>query len=84
MKSNELTEKEIKKLQKKFPQIKKKVPKKRLTKEEIQYRQVQRKANCRCIELKKSICNNEYQGSEDTSAAKKASTTANKPRIEMH
>ena len=43
--------------------------------------QVQRKASCRCIELKKSICNNEYQGSEDTSAAKKASTTANKPKI---
>ena len=33
MKPNELTEKEIKKLQKKFPQIKK-IPKKRLTKKE--------------------------------------------------
>ena len=43
--------------------------------------QVQRKANCRCIDLKKSICNGKYQGSEDTSAAKKASTTANKPKI---
>lgn len=44
MKPNELTEKEIKKIQKKFPQIKKRIPKKRLTKEEIQYRQVKRKA----------------------------------------
>ena len=46
MKPNELTEKEIKKLQKKFPKIKKRIPKKRLNKEEIQYRQAQRKAKC--------------------------------------
>ena len=46
--------------------------------------QVQRKASCRCIDLKKSICNGEYQGSADTSAVKRASTIANKPRIEMH
>ena len=53
MKPNELTEKEIKKLQKKFPQIKKRIPKKRLTKEEIQYRQVKIKAKCEnvCIFL---------------------------------
>lgn len=44
MKPNKLTEKEIKKLQKKFPQIKK-----RLTKEEIQYRQVKRKVRCENI-----------------------------------
>ena len=44
MKPNELTEKEIKKLQKKFPKIKK-----RLTKEEIQYGQVKRKARCENI-----------------------------------
>lgn len=49
MKPNELTEKEIKKLQKKFPQIKKIIPKKKLTKEEIQYRQVKRKARCENI-----------------------------------
>lgn len=49
MKPNELTEKEIKKLQKKFPEIKKRVPKKRLNKEEIQYRQAQRKAKCENI-----------------------------------
>lgn len=49
MKPNELTEKEIKKLQKKFPKIKKRIPKKRLTKEEIQYRQVKRKAKCENI-----------------------------------
>ena len=49
MKPNELTEKEIKKLQKKFPKIKKRIPKKRLTKEEIQYRQVKRKARCENI-----------------------------------
>ena len=33
MKPNELTEKEIKKLQKKFPKIKKRIPKKRLNKD---------------------------------------------------
>ena len=49
MKPNELTEKEMKKMQKKFPQIKKRIPKKRLTKEEIQYRQVKRKARCENI-----------------------------------
>lgn len=49
MKPNELTEKEIKKLQKRFPQIKKRIPKKRVTKEEIQYRQVKRKARCENI-----------------------------------
>lgn len=50
MRPNELTEKEIKKLQKKFPKIKKR---KRLNKEEIQYRQAQRKAKCEnvCIFL---------------------------------
>ncbi len=46
--------------------------------------QVQRKASCRCIDLKKSICNDKYQGSADTSAVKRASAIANKPRIEMH
>lgn len=45
----ELTKKEIKKLQKKFPQIKKRIPKKRLTKEEMQYKQVKRKARCENI-----------------------------------
>ena len=43
--------------------------------------QVQRRASCRYIGLKNSICNNEYQGSADTSVVKKASATANKPRI---
>ncbi len=33
--------------------------------------QVQRRASCRYIGLKKSICNNEYQGSADTSVVKK-------------
>lgn len=49
MKPRELTENEIKKLQKKFPKIKKRIPKKRLTKEEIQYRQAQRKAKCESV-----------------------------------
>ena len=49
MKPNELTEKEIKKLQKKIQQIKKRIPKKKLTKEEIQYRQMKRKARCENI-----------------------------------
>lgn len=39
MRPNELTEKEMKKLQKKFPQIKKR---KRLNKEEIQIRKIKR------------------------------------------
>lgn len=42
MKPRELTEKEIKKLQKKFPKIKKRIPKKRLNKEEIQIRKIKR------------------------------------------
>lgn len=42
MKPRELTEKEIKKLQKKFPKIKKRIPKKRLTKEELQIRKIKR------------------------------------------
>ena len=45
------------------------------------YLQVRRKASCRYIGLKKSICDNEYQGSADTSVVKKASAVANKPRI---
>ena len=36
---------------------------------------------CRYIGLKKSIYNSEYQGSADTSVVKKASATANKPRM---
>lgn len=46
MKPNELTKKEIKKMQKKFPKIPKK---KKSTKEQIQYRQVKRKARCENI-----------------------------------
>ena len=42
------------------------------------YLQVQRKASCRYIGLKKSICNNEYQDIADTTVATKASTTLNK------
>ena len=45
------------------------------------YLQVRRKASCRYIGLKKSICDNEYQGSADTSVVKKASATANKLRM---
>ena len=40
-----------------------------------------KRARCRYIGLKKSICNSEYQGSVDTSAAKRAAVTANKHRI---
>ena len=43
--------------------------------------QVQRRASCRYIGLKKSICNSEYQGIADTSATKRASAQANKPKI---
>ena len=41
------------------------------------YLQVRRKASCRYIGLKKSICNSEYQGIADTSVAKRVSTTEN-------
>ena len=41
------------------------------------YLQVQRRASCRYIGQGKSICNREYQGSADTSAAKRISATAN-------
>ena len=43
--------------------------------------QVQRRASCRYVGPQKSIYNNEYQGSADTSVVKKASAQANKPRI---
>ncbi len=43
--------------------------------------QVMKRARCRYVGLKKRICKNEYQGLADTSAAKRASATANKPRI---
>ena len=43
--------------------------------------QVQRKASCRYIGQEKSICNSEYQGIADTSATKRASAQAIKPRI---
>ena len=43
--------------------------------------QVRRKASCRYIGQEKSICNSEYQGIADTSATKRASAQANKPRI---
>ena len=39
--------------------------------------QVQRKASCRYIGLKKSIYNSEYQGSEDIMVATKTSATVN-------
>ena len=40
--------------------------------------QVMKRERCRYIGLKKSICNNEYQGIADTTVATKASTTLNK------
>ena len=43
-----------------------------------------KRARCRYIGLKKSICKNEYQGLADTSTAKRASATANKPRMQIH
>ena len=45
------------------------------------YLQVQRKASCRYVGPKKSICNSEYLGSADTTVTKKSSAMANKPRI---
>ena len=43
--------------------------------------QVQRRASCRYVGPQKSIYNSEYQGIADTSATKRASAQANKPRI---
>ena len=40
--------------------------------------QVMKRERCRYIDLKKSICNNEYQGIADTTVATKASATENK------
>ena len=46
--------------------------------------QVQRKASCRYIGLKKSICNSKYYGLADTTAAKRASATANIKPAKIH
>ena len=45
------------------------------------YLQVQRKASCRYVGPKKSICNSEYQSLADTSVYKRASAMSNKLRI---
>ena len=42
------------------------------------------RARCRYIDLKKSICNNEYQGIADTTFATKASATANIKSVQIH
>ena len=42
------------------------------------YLQAQRKASCRYIGVKKSICNSEYQGRADTTITTKIATTLNK------
>ena len=46
--------------------------------------QVQRKASCRYIGLKKSICNSKYYGLADTMVATKASATANIKPAQIH
>ena len=43
-----------------------------------------KRASCRYIGLKKSICKNEYQGLADTSAAKRVSATANIKPAQIH
>ena len=48
------------------------------------YLQVQGKASCRYIGQEKSICNSEYQSLADTTAAKKASATANIKAVQIH
>ena len=48
------------------------------------YLQVQRKASCRYIGLKKSICNSKYYALADTTAAKRASATANIKPAQIH
>ena len=46
--------------------------------------QVMKGASCRYIGLKKSICNSEYQGSVDTSAAKRVSATEHIKAVQIH
>ena len=46
--------------------------------------QVMKRARCRYVGLKKSICKNEYQGLADTSAAKRVSATANIKPAQIH
>ena len=46
--------------------------------------QVRRKASCRYVGPKKSICNNKYQGLADTSDAKRVSATANIKEVQIH
>ena len=48
------------------------------------YLQVQGKASCRYNGQEKSICNSEYQSLADTTAAKKASATANIKAVQIH
>ncbi len=48
------------------------------------YLQVQRKASCRYFGLKKSICDNEYQGGADTSIVKRASAIMNIKAVQIH
>ena len=48
------------------------------------YLQVMERERCRYIDLKKSICNNEYQGIADTTVATKASATANIKSVQIH
>ena len=45
--------------------------------------QVMKRERCRYIGLKKSICNNEYQGIADTTVATKASATANIKSVQI-
>ena len=45
--------------------------------------QVMKRERCRYIGLKKSICNNEYQGIADTTVAIKASATANIKSVQI-
>ena len=46
--------------------------------------QVMKRASCRYIGLKKSICKNEYQGLADTLFPKRVSATANIKPAQMH
>ena len=47
------------------------------------YLQVPRKASCRYVGPKKSICNSEYLGSADTSVTKKSSATADIKELQI-
>ena len=76
----------MKNLQRNYPQIPEKVRCRcnLHVRQAEKHLQVRRKASCRYVGPKKSICNSKYQGLADTTAAKKASATVNIKALQIH